>query len=576
MKKFLLTLFAMFASMVSAGAYDFMVDGIYYDINEDGTTLAIVPDESYKDFTGDLVLPDTVTYNGAKYTVTSIKNEAFKNCNGLTSVTLSSTVTTVGMMAFDHCVNLETLNIGTSFNMWGSSPFSNCKNVKTVNWNARKIHPFSSYHASPLLGYSNVTTFNVGPDVEEIPENLLYSFFSLNTINWNARNCANSPFATLRDDIKALVKTVNIGDSVRSIPHSFIAGMKNVEILSIGKSVTSIGDSAFIHCANITSAVFNNNLKEIGSLAFAYCVRLSDVYIGDSVKSIGQFAFGACHELRSIALPETLTEISFQLFGYCAKLSKVNIPSNVTSIGAYAFDECSSLSVIEIPETVSYIGRYAFSGTRIESFVVPELVTTIESGAFSYNGHLKNISLHKNITAIKDDAFSSCTGLIHFSLPVKVETIEHETFAYCESLESISIPDGVTSIGWAAFSACWKLKNIYCYAATPLVVSDGSDCDLDAFWRDYYQYWYGDFSAFHGVNMQNCTVYVPKGSGESYRNARYWGYFNIVEADMSGVDEINCVKPADGPAQRYNVLGQPVGDDYHGIVIENGKKILVP
>ena len=68
---------------------------------------------------------------------------------------------------------------------------------------------------------------------------------------------------------------------------------------------------------------------------------------------------------------------------------------------------------------------------------------------------------------------------------------------------------------------------------------------------------------FHGVQLL-------------YRSDFCWSQFNIVEADMSGVDEINCVKPADGPAQRYNVLGQPVGDDYHGIVIENGKKILVP
>ena len=559
MKKFLLTLFVIFSSMVCAGAYDFMVDGIYYDINEDGTTLAIVPDESYKDITGDLVLPDTVTYNGTKYTVKFINNEAFKNCNGLTSVTLPNTVTVVGMMAFQHCDSLETLTIGTSLYMSGSGAFTNCKKVKTVNWNARKIHPFSSYLASPLLGYSNVTTFNVGPDVEEIPEALLYSFFSLNTINWNARNCANSPFATLRDDIKALVKTVNIGDSVRSIPHSFIAGMKNVEILSIGKSVTSIGDSAFIHCAKITKANFNNNLTSIGDLAFAYCTNLSEITIGDSVRSIGEFAFGACHELRSIKLPETLTEISYQLFGYCYKLKSVIIPSSVTAIRTYAFADCEGLEEVSIPASV----------------------TTIGYGAFEYCIILKAIDIPNSVTSIGNEAFSTCISLQRVILPPMITEICNGTFWNCTNLESVTIPSGVTSIGVLSFTNCRKLKKVYCYNSTPPLLDDGVEYRRNLYEQyqyDYpYSFWNQDFSSFGGVDKENCVVYVPKGSGDSFLNAALWKDFkNIVEADMSGVDDINYVKPASGHTQRYNLLGQPVGDNYHGIVIENGKKILVP
>ena len=575
MKKFLLTLFAMFASMVSAGAYDFTVDGIYYDINEDGTTLAIVPDESYKDFTGDLVLPDTVTYNGTKYTVKFINNEAFKYCNGLTSVTLPNTVTVVGMMAFDHCDSLETLTIGTSLYMSGSGAFTNCKNVKTVNWNARKIHSFSSYLASPLLGYSNVTTFNVGPDVEEIPEALLYSFFSLNTINWNARNCANSPFATLRDDIKALVKTVNIGDSVRSLPPSFIKGLKNVENLTIGKSVTTIGPEAFNGCVKITTAIFNDNLRSVGAFAFHYCTSLNKVELGNNVEFLGQYAFGSCIKLGSIHLPETITEISDGLFSNCQYLANVNIPRSITRIGARAFNWCP-ISSFDLPATVTEIGDAAFASTPITSMSIPPAVTKIGSWTFSHCGMLKTIDIHNRVTDIGNSVFYNCESLTHVTLPPAVKVIGETAFIRCYGLESVSLPESLDSIGPLAFSRCHSLKKIYCYAQTPPMISDGTGYVDDYDFPNAYPWRDGSCASFAGNDLQHCTVYVPRGTGDSYRSDFCWSQFNIVEADMSGVDEINCVKPADGPAQRYNVLGQPVGDDYHGIVIGNGKKILVP
>ena len=46
-----------------------------------------------------------------------------------------------------------------------------------------------------------------------------------------------------------------------------------------------------------------------------------------------------------------------------------------------------------------------------------------------------------------------------------------------------------------------------------------------------------------------------------------------LESTPTGVVDINAAQPKTGA--RYNLMGQPVGKDYKGIVIEDGKKILV-
>ena len=71
-----------------AGAYNFEVDGIYYDINSDQTTVSVTYREQYAGdgYTGDIVIPSSVTYNGNTYSVTAIGNFAFWGCTTLTSI----------------------------------------------------------------------------------------------------------------------------------------------------------------------------------------------------------------------------------------------------------------------------------------------------------------------------------------------------------------------------------------------------------------------------------------------------------------------------------------------------------
>ena len=84
---------------ISASAYDVEVDGIYYDIS--GTTATVTSGDNK--YSGDIVIPESITYNNSKYSVTSIGNNAFWGCSGLTSVTIPNSVTSIGEIAFSGC-----------------------------------------------------------------------------------------------------------------------------------------------------------------------------------------------------------------------------------------------------------------------------------------------------------------------------------------------------------------------------------------------------------------------------------------------------------------------------------------
>ena len=345
--------FLMILTSMTALAYNFKSDGLYYNIlSETDRTVEVTyydykNNSYYNDAYGDIEIPSKLIYDRKTYKVTSIGKYAFYKCSGLTSVTIPNSVTSIGISAFYNCSGLTSVTIGNSVTSIGNSAFSNCSGLISI-----------------IVDESN-------PSFSSI-EGILY--------NNDATTLIYCPITK---------KTVTIPNSV-----------------------TSIDYSAFYGCSGLTSVTIPNSVTSIGQRAFSGCSGLTSVTIGNSVTSIGYYAFSGCYGLTSVTIPNSVTSIGKYAFSGCSGLTSVTIPNSVTSIGQRAFSGCSGLTSVTIGNSVTSIGYYAFSGCYgLTSVTIPNSVTTIVQSAFSNCRGLTSVTIGNSVTSIGKYAFSGCSKL---------------------------------------------------------------------------------------------------------------------------------------------------------------------
>ena len=208
----------------------------------------------------------------------------------------------------------------------------------------------------------------------------------------------------------------------------------------------------------------------IGNCAFWECTSLKEVTIPQSVTSIGDKAFYDCRGLTSVTIPQSVTSIGDRAFDECIHLKTLsfgensfgeNIETNIKTIGNYAFFHCNDLESVTIPQSVTSIGREAFRFcNNMKSLAINGAIESMGIGAFAGCISLKTLSLGENIKMIGNSAFDSCTNidLTNVTIPEKVTTIGPGTFSYCTHLEYIMLPAGLTT---------FKDKLIGCPAGNP-------------------------------------------------------------------------------------------------------------
>ena len=108
--KLLFVLAIFIANCISASAIEFTVDDVRYSVNNDNTTVTVVGYPLGSKPTGDLTIPESVTFGGISFPVTSIGRSAFEYCSGLTSVTIPGSVTSIGVGVFFGCSGLKRID----------------------------------------------------------------------------------------------------------------------------------------------------------------------------------------------------------------------------------------------------------------------------------------------------------------------------------------------------------------------------------------------------------------------------------------------------------------------------------
>lgn len=488
MKKTLL-LFALLLTTLSGWAHDFEVDGIYYKITSTAYMTAGVSYQgssysSYSnEYTGKVMIPAMVSYNGKDYSVTSIENSAFRDCEELTMVTIPESVTSIGNYAFNGCTGLSSITIPGGVTSMGYV-FNNCSSLTGVIINSNAIASKAYTEASNLS-----------------------SIFG--------------------NQVEAYV----FGDDVTSIGAYACYGCESLKSVVISKGVTAIGDNTFSGCSLLTNVTINSNT--IGSksrLSSIFGSQVEAYVFGDEVTSIGNYACYLCENLTSVTIGNSVTSIGECAFFDCIGLTSITIPESVTSIGWRAFYLCTGLTEVDFASIeslcnmrfdkqsnpLSYAHRLYIRGEEVTEFVLPKDIVSI-SQVYYYNGvsyfNCHALNGYEGRIRVEEgnpvyDSRENCNAII--------ETATNTLIA--GSALTTIIPKSVTRIGISAFSGC-RMKNLMLKSANPPAI----DADLEE----------GESPVFSIQSLFHMKLYIPIGSWDAYAYDNSWYKFhNICETAM--------------------------------------------
>lgn len=172
-------------------------------------------------------------------------------------------------------------------------------------------------------------------------------------------------------------------------------------------------------------------------------------------------------KLNRIYLPKSITHItSNPIYGYQYYLTEFGGPLAsddgkclIVDDVLVAFASCG-METYSIPENVTTIGSWAFYNCSLTNIVIPDGVTAILSSAFRESSSLENISWPNSLLSIEDFAFYK-TGLVDLLLPSSLTSIGEDSFGACHSLERVTLPENLTYIHGYAFMSCPNIKAFY-------------------------------------------------------------------------------------------------------------------
>lgn len=479
-----------------------IVNNINYDLRPEGAFVLA------NDYQGDITIPAQIIVDEQPIRVVGIAQEAFYDCDDVTSITLPETLTTIEDSTFESMSGLKEIVIPDSVTHIGKCAFSDCENLQRVVLPSR---------------------------LQVISEDLFESCGSLTEVNIPAsvRVLQSACFAAC-----VSLKTIVLPEGLQTIEDRVFEFCESLENINLPTTLKHINSFAFYSCLKLKQIVLPEGVEYVPEDCFAMCQRLEDVVIPSSVKMVEKGAFSltpykkkgvqyahdllvgvgqvddpegcltikegikiVCDEavsdydntLRKVICPSSLRQIGRSAFANSKNLCEVILNEGLEYIDAGAFIDCKNLRYVYIPSTVKRIEASPFSGCdQLEKIVVspdnpyydsrgecnaiidtaknmlvsgchttqiPDDVVEIGCIAFASTEKLEEITIPDSVKKIEWNAFKYCKNLQHVRFSKHLEYIGEGAFAYCEKLEELDLPASVSTIELEAFNNTPWLRN---------------------------------------------------------------------------------------------------------------------
>ncbi len=516
------------SAVIGATAANTVIDGLEYTFKGSEATVA-KPSTPYS---GDLVIPATVEYEGVTYNVSALNASAFKGTAAnpnttITSITFAenSPVTTLGRGQFNYCTAMTKLVLPKGITKVTQDTWSGCSALEELEIPGG----IGKLGANDLQGCTALKkiTFAAGDGAITVGANIwggdgaaeraVEELVLNRVLTATATGPADLPFTGT-----TALKKVTFGDAWTAIPDYYLQNCSDMSEVVLPAGLTSIGAQAFLN-TGLTSIVIPEGVTTIQVSAFNGCKKLTKVQLSAATTSIGDLAFNNA-PVAEINIPATLTSVGSYAFNGSNLQGSIALPEGLTEIGVQAFAENKALTEISLPSTLSSVGSAPFKGdealTKINLAANEKFVLSANGALTSADGklliaypaaataaevtenaeELDNYAFYgaKNLTKVNlpniatyGDFSLAATGLTAHKL---TGTIGRSVLADCKSLKSVEVASDNVPI--AVCSGCEALESYTALNPVTIVRQDA----------------FKNCTALKEVNLGNICVIIEAGA----------------------------------------------------------------
>ncbi len=484
----------------SVWAYDFDVDGIYYNILEDGATVEVTyASTSYGSYSNNVSVPETVTHDNKEYSVVGVGESAFRKCYSLIDVTLPNSITYLGDYAFY---------------MTASFFF---KSIDLSNTSIRSLGKDCFFDCEYLLSIALPNT------LEEVGDYCFELSFRIQTIDFSNTKITSLPkYAFSKCDYLA---TVVLPEALTELGDYCFDGCFTLSSINLPDNLETIGKYCFRKCSALFTIEFPSGLTTLGTHCFDQCTGLLtfDASRSVSLSSLPDYCFSGCSSLTTFTPPPTITSLGNWCFQDCTGLTSIDFSATtLTEMLIYCFDGCTSLTDVKMPTCLSRLEQHCFSGcTSLKEIDLSE-TEVVNYGSYTFSGctSLEMVSTSPDNLSFGSYCFEDCSSLKAIDFAEYITYVAEGCFSGCTSLTEIELGTWVSIVYDKAFYNCSNIMSftvLYGYSNPPTTRG----------------------TPFEGMNTDECILCVPYGEVSLYASTTNWKEFTNIK--QYGEDYYNAI-----------------------------------
>lgn len=556
-----------------------------------------------------VVIPNSVTYIG---------EYAFNGCSNLRSVTFGTGLDSIPMYAFSDCTELKELILSDNIETIGFHAFYNCQNLETI------VFPSSlkTIGTSAFAGSEKLRMVELPENIQEVKRyafeccnNLTHIVITGNVPKFTSRCFEKNPnlkfFEVLSETPQKLDNDIPGCEKLfLVVPNNAVEAYKNAPHWNKFKCIVPTcclsmdGDSIRFNYEYDNMRFTTEDLKECivtGFTSYVDTITIPDTICGLPVTHIAASAFNGSPFLQKVTLPNTVTVIGSMAFANCPKLTNVILSENITSIAKDVFRN-TNVTTVAIKNDVCLLAK-CFNKS-LKSVTLGKNVTVIPDNIFLNYTNLTSVTFENDNTKIKEigcNAFKN-TGLTSIKIPDGITYIDRQAFANCLALTDVILPPSLETLDYMAFDGTHNVESVTIFASIPPTIDANMEVETP--------------TMFSQDVLEKATLYYPQSTEGKYAKVEFLYFenhkgFETIDANSS--EEINSFKEINSSkdlkfddaasvkgfslgsdddnvtgieeslvperpvsSAAYNLAGQSAKvNNIHGIVIQNGKKMLM-